>query len=98
MTTYYTAAKAAINGMTKMIARELGPAEIRVNCIMPGAIVTARQLRLWTTPEINQRFIDNQSLKFRLDATHVPRLALFLGSDESSGCIGANFVVDAGLT
>ena len=94
----YTTAKAAINGMTKTLARELGPSGIRVNCIVPGAIVTERQLKLWTTPEINQGFIDLQALKFRLDATHVARMALFLGSDESSGCTGANFVVDAGLT
>jgi len=94
----YTAAKAAINGMTKTLARELGPSGIRVNCIVPGAVVTERQQRLWATPESNQRFIDNQALKFRLDASHVARVALFLGSDESSGCTGANFVVDAGLT
>lgn len=94
----YTTAKAAINGMTKTLARELGPSGIRVNCIVPGAIVTERQLKLWTTPEINQGFIDLQALKFRLDATHVARMALFLGSDESSGCTGANFVIDAGLT
>jgi NAD(P)-dependent dehydrogenase (short-subunit alcohol dehydrogenase family) len=94
----YTTAKAALNGMTKTLARELGPSGIRVNCIVPGAIVTERQLKLWTTPEINQGFIDLQALKFRLDATHVARMALFLGSDESSGCTGANFVVDAGLT
>lgn len=94
----YTAAKAAINGMTKTLARELGPAGIRVNCIVPGAIVTERQQRLWATPESNQKFIDSQALKFRLDASHVARLALFLGSDESAGCTGANFIVDAGLT
>ena len=94
----YTAAKAAINGMTKTLARELGPAGIRVNCIVPGAIVTERQQRLWATPESNQKFIDSQALKFRLDASHVARVALFLGSDESLGCTGANFVVDAGLT
>ncbi|OLP46940.1 SDR family NAD(P)-dependent oxidoreductase [Rhizobium oryziradicis] len=94
----YTTAKAAINGMTKTLARELGPSGIRVNCIVPGAIVTERQLALWTTPEQNQQFIDLQALKFRLDASHVARLALFLGSDESEGCTGANFVVDAGLT
>ncbi len=94
----YTAAKAAINGMTKTLARELGPAGVRVNCIVPGAVVTERQQRLWATPESNQKFIDNQALKFRLDASHVARVALFLGSDESSGCTGANFVVDAGLT
>jgi len=94
----YTTAKAAINGMTKTLARELGPSGIRVNCIVPGAIVTERQLKLWTSPEQNQQFIDLQALKFRLDATHVARMALFLGSDESAGCTGANFVVDAGLT
>jgi len=94
----YTTAKAAINGMTKTLARELGPSGIRVNCIVPGAIVTERQLKLWTSPEQNQQFIDLQALKFRLDTTHVARMALFLGSDESCGCTGANFVVDAGLT
>lgn len=94
----YTAAKAAINGMTRTLARELGPAGIRVNCIVPGAVVTERQQRLWATPESNQRFIDGQALKFRLDPSDVARVALFVGSDESSGCTGANFVVDAGLT
>lgn len=94
----YTTAKAAINGMTKTLARELGPSGIRVNCIVPGAVVTERQLKLWTSPEQNQQFIELQALKFRLDASHVARMALFLGSDESGGCTGANFVVDAGLT
>ncbi len=94
----YTTAKAAINGMTKTMARELGPDGIRVNCIVPGAILTERQTALWLTPELNQEFIDLQALKFRLDANHVARIALFLGSNESAGCTGANFVVDAGLT
>jgi NAD(P)-dependent dehydrogenase (short-subunit alcohol dehydrogenase family) len=94
----YTTSKAAINGMTKTLARELGTSGIRVNCIVPGAIVTERQLALWTSPEQNQQFIDLQALKFRLNASHVARMALFLASDESGGCTGANFVVDAGLT
>ena len=94
----YTTAKAAINGMTKTLARELGPDGIRVNCIVPGAILTERQTALWLTPELNQEFIDLQALKFRLDPNHVARIALFLGSNESAGCTGANFVVDAGLT
>lgn len=94
----YTTAKAAINGMTRTLARELGPEAIRVNCIVPGAILTERQQKLWLTPELNQQFIDLQALKFRLDASHVARMALFLGSDESAGATGANFVVDAGLT
>ncbi len=94
----YTTAKAAINGMTRTLARELGPSGIRVNCIVPGAILTERQKKLWLTPELNQQFLDLQALKFRLDASHVARTALFLASDESGGCTGANFIVDAGLT
>jgi NAD(P)-dependent dehydrogenase (short-subunit alcohol dehydrogenase family) len=94
----YTTSKAAINGLNRTLARELGPDGIRVNCIVPGAILTERQKALWLTPEVNQRFIDQQALKFRLDATHIARMALFLASDESGGCTGANFIVDAGLT
>jgi NAD(P)-dependent dehydrogenase (short-subunit alcohol dehydrogenase family) len=94
----YTTAKAAINGMTRTLARELGPSGIRINCIVPGAILTERQEKLWLTPDLNQQFIDLQALKFRLDPSHVAKMALFLGSDESGGCTGANFIVDAGLT
>lgn len=93
----YTAAKAAIHGLTKTLSRELGPMGIRVNCIVPGAIETPRQQALWVTPELNQRFLDDQALKFRLDASHVARMALFLASDQSTGCTGADFRVDAGI-
>ena len=75
----YTTAKAAINGMTRTLARELGSSGIRVNCIVPGAILTERQEKLWLTPELNQQFLDLQALKFRLDASHVAKVALFLG-------------------
>lgn len=94
----YTAAKAAINGLTRTLAQELGEHGIRVNSLVPGAISTPRQERLWLTPEANQRFLDQQALKFRLHADDVARLALFLGSEESRGCTGQNFIVDAGLT
>lgn len=94
----YTTAKAAINGLTRTLARELGPTGVRVNCIVPGAILTERQKALWLTPEKDAEFIDLQALKFRLTAEPVARMALFLGSDESSGCTGANFMVDGGLT
>ncbi|MBV1704668.1 MAG: SDR family oxidoreductase [Hyphomicrobiales bacterium] len=93
----YTTAKAAINGMTKTLAREWGADGIRVNCVVPGAIVTERQKALWLTPELDRQFVELQALKFRLDPSHVARVALFLASDESAGCTGANFVVDAGL-
>lgn len=94
----YTTAKAAINGLTRTLARELGPGGVRVNCIVPGAILTERQRELWLTPELDAQFIELQALKFRLMPEHVARLALYLGSDESAGCTGANFIVDAGLT
>jgi NAD(P)-dependent dehydrogenase (short-subunit alcohol dehydrogenase family) len=93
----YTTAKAAINGLTRTLARELGGQGIRVNCIVPGAISTERQDRLWRTPEADRQFLEQQALKFRLDGSHVARMALFLASDEAAGCTGANFLVDAGL-
>jgi NAD(P)-dependent dehydrogenase (short-subunit alcohol dehydrogenase family) len=94
----YTTAKAAINGLTRTMARELGPRGIRVNSLVPGAIVTERQRALWLTPELDGQYLELQALKFRLDPGDVARVALFLGSDESRGCTGTNFVVDGGLT
>jgi NAD(P)-dependent dehydrogenase (short-subunit alcohol dehydrogenase family) len=94
----YTTSKAAISGMTRTLARELGGDGIRVNCVVPGAILTDRQRRLWLTPELDRQFIELQALKFRLEAQDVARIALFLGSDESRGCTGQDFIIDAGLT
>ena len=94
----YSTAKAAINGLTRTLARELGPRNIRVNSLVPGAIVTERQRALWTSPEQEREFIALQALKFRLAESDVARVALFIASDEARGCTGANFIVDAGLT
>lgn len=93
----YTTAKAAISGMTRVLARELGEHNIRVNAIVPGAIVTERQTALWTTPEAEQEFMSQQCLKFRLSVDDVARTALFLASDEARGITGQNLIVDAGL-
>ena len=93
----YTTAKAAIGGLTRVLARELGAKNIRVNAIVPGAIVTERQSRLWTTPEVEREFLDQQCLKFRLSEDDVARTALFLASDEARGVTGPNLIVDAGL-
>ena len=93
----YTASKAAISGMTRTLARELGAAGIRVNALVPGAIVTERQTELWRNPQEDQKFIDLQCLKFRLDSTHVARPTLYLASDDSDGITGQNLIVDAGL-
>jgi NAD(P)-dependent dehydrogenase (short-subunit alcohol dehydrogenase family) len=94
----YSTAKAAIHGLTRTLARELGPRNIRVNSLVPGAVVTERQRALWTSPEQEREFIDLQALKFRLAESDVARVALFIASDEARGCTGANFIVDAGLT
>lgn len=94
----YTTAKAAINGMTRSLAQEVGKHGIRVNSLVPGAILTERQQEKWLTPELNQSFIDMQALKFRLTPEHIARMALFLGSSESMACTGQNFIVDGGLT
>jgi NAD(P)-dependent dehydrogenase (short-subunit alcohol dehydrogenase family) len=93
----YTTSKAAISGMTRVLARELGERNIRVNAIVPGAIHTPRQEALWDTPESVQAFIDEQCLKFRLSEDDVARTALFLASNEARGITGQNLIVDAGL-
>lgn len=93
----YAASKAAISGMTRSLARELGEAGIRVNALLPGAIVTERQTALWRNPQEDQKFIDLQCLKFRLESAHVARPTLFLASDDSDGITGQNLLVDAGL-
>jgi NAD(P)-dependent dehydrogenase (short-subunit alcohol dehydrogenase family) len=93
----YTASKAAISGISRTLARELGEQNIRVNALVPGAIVTERQSALWRTPGEDRKFIELQCLKFRLEPAHVARVALFLASDESAGITGQDIVVDAGL-
>jgi NAD(P)-dependent dehydrogenase (short-subunit alcohol dehydrogenase family) len=93
----YTTAKAAINGLARTLAREFGPKGIRVNCVVPGAIVTERQRRLWMPPEADATIIERQALKFRLTPLHVARVALFLASDEAAGCTGGNVFVDGGV-
>jgi D-xylose 1-dehydrogenase len=93
----YTSSKAAISGMTRSLARELGEHGIRVNALVPGAIVTARQSELWRNPEEDKKFIELQCLKFRLESIHVAKPTLFLASDDSDGITGHNLIVDAGL-
>jgi NAD(P)-dependent dehydrogenase (short-subunit alcohol dehydrogenase family) len=93
----YTASKAAINGMTRTLARELGPKNIRVNSVVPGATMTERQRKLWFNPQAEQAIIDHQCLKFRLVEDDVARPVVFLASDEARGMTGHNLIVDAGL-
>lgn len=93
----YTTAKAGILGLTRTLARELGGRNIRVNAIVPGAIVTERQTTLHRDPAADQAFIDAQCLKIRLDPGHVARPTLFLAADDSDGMTGQHILVDAGI-
>jgi D-xylose 1-dehydrogenase len=93
----YTTAKAGILGLTRTLARELGPRGIRVNALVPGAIVTERQTTLHRDPVADQAFLDAQCLKIRLDPGHVARPTLFLASDDSDGMTGQHVLVDAGI-
>jgi D-xylose 1-dehydrogenase len=93
----YTTAKAGILGLTRTLARELGPRNIRVNALVPGAIVTERQSALHRDPVADQQFLDAQCLKIRLDPGHVARPTLFLAADDSNGMTGQHVLVDAGI-
>jgi D-xylose 1-dehydrogenase len=93
----YTTAKAGILGLTRTLARELGPRNIRVNALVPGAIVTERQTTLHRDPVADQQFLDAQCLKIRLDSGHVARATLFLAADDSDGMTGQHVLVDAGI-
>ncbi|MDZ5698565.1 SDR family NAD(P)-dependent oxidoreductase [Chelativorans sp. M5D2P16] len=94
----YATSKAAINGLTRSLASELGPFGIRVNAVVPGAVLTERQERLWRTPEMVREINERQVLKMTLRPEHVARMVLFLASEEAGACTGQNFVVDAGIT
>jgi len=93
----YTTAKAGILGLTRTLARELGVRGIRVNALVPGAIVTERQSALHRDAAADQAFLDAQCLKIRLDAGHVARATLFLAADDSDGMTGQHVLVDAGI-
>jgi NAD(P)-dependent dehydrogenase (short-subunit alcohol dehydrogenase family) len=92
----YVTAKAAIVGMTRTLAHELGPDNIRVNCIMPGAILTERQQRLWITEAYKAEILANQALKRTIRPEEVARLVLFLAADDSSAITNQSYVIDAG--
>jgi len=92
----YETAKAGIEGMTRALARDLGDANIRVNCVVPGAVRTPRQMKLWHTPEEETKILAQQCLKARVDPVHVTAMVLFLASDDAAMCTAHNYWVDAG--
>jgi NAD(P)-dependent dehydrogenase (short-subunit alcohol dehydrogenase family) len=94
----YSAAKGAINSLSKSLARAWGPDRIRVNALSPGWVVTPRQLELWLTPEAEAEWSKLVALKDRIMPEDIARAALFLASDDSRMMTGQNMVVDAGRT
>lgn len=91
----YQTAKAAIEGMTRGLARELGRDRIRVTAIIPGNVKTPRQEQ-WYTPEGEAEIVAAQCLDGRLLPADVAALALFLASDDARLITGHEYWVDAG--
>ncbi len=92
----YVTAKSAIVGLTRALARELGPERIRVNSVMPGWVMTERQIRLWLTPEGERQIDERQCLKDRIYPPDIARMVLFLAADDSRMCASQNYIVDGG--
>lgn len=92
----YATAKAAVHGLTRTMARDLGEHRIRVNTIVPGWIMTDRQKELWVTPEALETHRARQCLPDLIDPVYVARMVLFLASDDSAMCTANNYMVDAG--
>ena len=95
-TIVYQAAKSAVFGLTKGFARELGEYRIRVNAIVPGWIITERQLELWLTPELDKWRSEQQSLPDKVYPDDVAKLALFLGSNDSKMITAQFHKIDGG--
>ncbi len=93
----YETAKAGVVGMTRALARDWGADGIRVNTVIPGCIITQRQLDLWISPEDEERIQSEQCIKRRLVGDDVAQMVLFLASDVSSACSSQSFIVDGGL-
>ena len=92
----YTAAKSAVLGLTRSLARDLGEFNIRVNSIAPGWIMTERQKELWLTPEGEADVFRNQCLKRFLIPEDIARPVLFFASDESAACTNQSYIIDGG--
>ena len=92
----YQAAKAGIEGLTRALARDLGPHGIRVNCIAPGMVKTDRQAKLWEGTDKFEIYLDRQCLKETVMPDDIARLALWLASDESRLITAQTIIVDAG--
>lgn len=94
----YNLCKAAIRGLTRSIARDMGRFGIRANTIVPGAILTERQRELWFAEQAAiDAVVAQQCLPRELAGRDVAEMALFLASDVSAACTGQDFIVDGGM-
>jgi len=94
--TVYATLKSAAYGLTRVLAREFGKDNIRVNCVLPGWIMTQRQMELWLTPEGEETLMRSQALKRKLTPNDLAKSVLFLASDEASGMTSQQIIVDGG--
>jgi NAD(P)-dependent dehydrogenase (short-subunit alcohol dehydrogenase family) len=92
----YATAKAAVHGLTRSFARELGKHRIRVNTIVPGWVMTERQRTLWANPQAIARQLERQCLPDLIEPTYLANMALFLAADDSAMCTANNYMVEAG--
>ncbi len=92
----YVTAKAGVLGMTKALAQDFGADNIRVNAVLPGWVITEKQLEKWLTPEIEEKWMDEVCLKKRLLPEHIASLVLFLASDDAAMVTSQEFIIDAG--
>jgi NAD(P)-dependent dehydrogenase (short-subunit alcohol dehydrogenase family) len=92
----YTSAKSAVAGLTRALARDFGPLNIRVNCILPGWIMTERQIKMWLTPEGEEELMKRQCIKRKLVPADIARTVLFFAADDSGACTNQNYIVDGG--
>jgi len=93
----YTTANGGITAMSRSLAREMGPAGIRVNALAPGWVLTEKQLDKWATPDGLAAHLERQCLKTHLVPQDIVDAVLFLASDASRMMTGQCMVVDGGV-
>ncbi|MEP7099318.1 MAG: SDR family oxidoreductase [Burkholderiales bacterium] len=92
----YTTSKAAVQGLTRSLARDFGPFNIRVNTLVPGWVMTEKQIRLWLDDKGKEEIARGQCINQPLLPEHIARMALFLAADDSAMCTAQDFIVDGG--
>ena len=92
----YATSKAAVHGLTRTMARDLGEHRIRVNTVVPGWIMTDRQKQLWATPETLEKQRQRQCLPDLIEPVYVARMVVFLASDDAAMCSANNYMVEGG--